>query len=79
MVADELGITVGHAGQRLIQCVVKGRLWRCSAGMYTSIDRRPPWRVDEDNITVSGNVTYSPRGPDDFVTDDMLKRFGYNL
>lgn len=49
-------------------------------GIYTSIDRYvPPVQEEEPISTAHRYSTFSPRGAEDVITDDMLARFGFNL
>lgn len=58
-------------GARIDNARARLRIWRCGFGLYTSIDRKPA-------STISG-VTFSSRGPNDVITDDMLAKYGFNL
>lgn len=81
MIRGWLGLTERRCTKLLLAMRTAGRIWNVEKGFYTAIEhyRETRENVQSPEATTYRTATFSPRGPSDVITDDMLKRYGYNL
>lgn len=64
----------------LTDMLAAGRICKID-GLYTACRNKPTCSEPEDDLPAPSTTraTFSPRGPLDVITDDMLAKYGFNL
>lgn len=73
MIRDWMGWSDGHASIYLVYLVTSGYIWRIEKGLYGPISQRPRQRL---RTVPPPRVTVMPAS---VITDEVLKRYGFNL